>query len=34
MQAKGEDSPSAAITDVNYNTRILGRKGVLSMVLV
>lgn len=34
IEVKGEDSPTAPVTDINYNTRILGRKGVLSMNLV
>lgn len=31
---KNEDSDSAPVTDINYNTRILGRRGVLSLNLV
>jgi uncharacterized membrane-anchored protein len=34
IAAKDEDSESAPVTTVNYNTRILGRKGVLSLNLV
>lgn len=34
LQVKDEDSTSAPVTGINYNTRILGRKGVLSMNLV
>lgn len=34
IDAKDEDKETAPITITNYNTRILGRKGVLSMNLV
>lgn len=34
LQVKDEDSTSAPVTCINYNTRILGRKGILSMNLV
>lgn len=34
IEVKDEDSASAPVSTVNYNTRILGRRGVLSMNLV
>lgn len=34
IEVKDEDGASAPVKGVNYNTRILGRKGVLSMNLV
>jgi uncharacterized membrane-anchored protein len=34
IQVKDEDGASAPVAAVNYNTRILGRRGVLSMNLV
>lgn len=34
IQIKDEDSESAPVAGINYNTRILGRRGVLSMNLV
>ncbi len=34
LTAKKEDSPSAPAIAVNYNTRVLGRRGVLSLNLV
>jgi uncharacterized membrane-anchored protein len=34
IEVKEEDSDSAPVTSINYNTRILGRRGVLSMNLV
>lgn len=34
IEVKDEDSASAPVVSVNYNTRILGRRGVLSMNLV
>lgn len=34
IEVKDQDSATAPVTDINYNTRILGRKGVLSMNLV
>lgn len=34
LEVKDEDSASAPVTTINYNTRILGRRGVLSMNLV
>ncbi|NJL72320.1 MAG: DUF2167 domain-containing protein [Candidatus Competibacteraceae bacterium] len=34
IQVKDEDSAAAPVSAVNYNTRILGRRGVLSMNLV
>jgi uncharacterized membrane-anchored protein len=34
LQVKDEDSPKAPVVTINYNTRILGRKGVLSLNLV
>src|SRR5262249_14457087 len=34
LEVKDEDSESAPVTSINYNTRILGRRGVLSMNLV
>ena len=34
IEVKDEDKPEAPVQDINYNTRILGRRGVLSMNLV
>jgi|AGTN01.1.fsa_nt_gi Uncharacterized membrane-anchored protein conserved in bacteria len=34
IQIKDEDSDAAPVAGINYNTRILGRRGVLSMNLV
>lgn len=34
IEVKDQDSASSPVTGINYNTRILGRKGVLSMNLV
>lgn len=34
LEVKDQDSATAPVTGINYNTRILGRKGVLSMNLV
>ncbi len=34
VEVKDQDSPSSPVTAVNYNTRILGREGVLSLNLV
>lgn len=34
LEVKDSDEASARVTAINYNTRILGRKGVLSMNLV
>lgn len=34
LEVKDQDSPQAPVVGINYNTRILGRNGVLSMNLV
>ncbi|HEY9715269.1 MAG TPA: DUF2167 domain-containing protein [Chroococcales cyanobacterium] len=34
IEVKNEDSPAAPVVGINYNTRILGRRGVLCMNLV
>jgi uncharacterized membrane-anchored protein len=34
IQIKDDDAETAPVTDINYNTRILGRRGVLSLNLV
>jgi uncharacterized membrane-anchored protein len=34
LEVKDEDSDTAPVTSINYNTRILGRRGVLSLNLI
>jgi uncharacterized membrane-anchored protein len=34
LNVKEKDDPSAPVTSVNYNTRILGRRGVLSLNMI